>query len=283
MPPTSGPRSASARSFQNLGLMQRRDGGDERAGRAAPVAPATASRDVLAPAVAARAGRAGAARSGPRRARPSSASRPTPTGSCATSPSPRPASSRSPPSSPRRRGSCSSTSRPPVSTSPRCGRLPSRSSPPSAPTGTTVVVVAHDVEFVMRVCDHVYVLAEGSVLFDGPPARGAVEPRRRRGLPRDGRHDDVLTRRRTSRGGYTKAPILRDVDLEVGAARDRRLLRPQRRRQDDAAAGAVAAPCPSCSGADRRSATGASTGLRPGRGRSSAWPTCPRVVTSSSR
>jgi branched-chain amino acid transport system ATP-binding protein len=38
--------------------------------------------------------------------------------------------------------------------------------------GATVLVVAHDVDFVMRVCDHVYVLAEGALLFDGTP--GAV-------------------------------------------------------------------------------------------------------------
>jgi len=35
--------------------------------------------------------------------------------------------------------------------------------------GATVLVVAHDVDFVMRVCDHVYVLAEGRLLFDGTP------------------------------------------------------------------------------------------------------------------
>lgn len=42
--------------------------------------------------------------------------------------------------------------------------------------GTTVLVVAHDVEFVMRVCDHVYVLAEGRRLFDGPPAAVRSNP-----------------------------------------------------------------------------------------------------------
>lgn len=36
--------------------------------------------------------------------------------------------------------------------------------------GTTVLLVAHDVRFVMDLCDHIYVLAEGSMLFDGPPA-----------------------------------------------------------------------------------------------------------------
>jgi branched-chain amino acid transport system ATP-binding protein len=36
--------------------------------------------------------------------------------------------------------------------------------------GTTILLVAHDVRFVMGVCDHVYVLAEGKLLFEGPPA-----------------------------------------------------------------------------------------------------------------
>ena len=36
-------------------------------------------------------------------------------------------------------------------------------------SGTTMLVVAHDVGFVMRVCDYVYVLAEGRLLFDGEP------------------------------------------------------------------------------------------------------------------
>jgi branched-chain amino acid transport system ATP-binding protein len=36
--------------------------------------------------------------------------------------------------------------------------------------GTTILVIAHDVGFVMDLCDHVYVLAEGRVLAEGPPA-----------------------------------------------------------------------------------------------------------------
>jgi ABC-type branched-subunit amino acid transport system ATPase component len=35
--------------------------------------------------------------------------------------------------------------------------------------GTTILVIAHDVGFVMSMCDHVYVLAEGRVLTEGPP------------------------------------------------------------------------------------------------------------------
>ena len=43
-------------------------------------------------------------------------------------------------------------------------------------SGTTILVVAHDVGFVMRVCDDVYVLAEGKVLFHGPPAEVQSHP-----------------------------------------------------------------------------------------------------------
>jgi branched-chain amino acid transport system ATP-binding protein len=36
--------------------------------------------------------------------------------------------------------------------------------------GTTILVIAHDVGFVMNLCDRVYVLAEGKVLAEGAPA-----------------------------------------------------------------------------------------------------------------
>ena len=35
--------------------------------------------------------------------------------------------------------------------------------------GTTILVIAHDVNFVMGLCDHVYVLAEGTLLAQGRP------------------------------------------------------------------------------------------------------------------
>lgn len=43
-------------------------------------------------------------------------------------------------------------------------------------SGTTILVVAHDVRFVMDICDHVYVLMEGRLLFDGPPATVQRQP-----------------------------------------------------------------------------------------------------------
>lgn len=42
--------------------------------------------------------------------------------------------------------------------------------------GTSMLVVAHDVGFVMRTCDHVYVLAEGQLLTHGEPAAVQADP-----------------------------------------------------------------------------------------------------------
>jgi branched-chain amino acid transport system ATP-binding protein len=43
--------------------------------------------------------------------------------------------------------------------------------------GTSMLVVAHDVGFVMRTCDYVYVLAEGRLLTHGTPADVQTDPR----------------------------------------------------------------------------------------------------------
>jgi branched-chain amino acid transport system ATP-binding protein len=42
--------------------------------------------------------------------------------------------------------------------------------------GATTLVVAHDVRFVMRACDYVYVLAQGRVLSHGTPAEVQQDP-----------------------------------------------------------------------------------------------------------
>jgi ABC-type branched-subunit amino acid transport system ATPase component len=42
--------------------------------------------------------------------------------------------------------------------------------------GTTVLLVAHDVRFVMTLCDHVYVLSGGRLLAEGPPLEVQVHP-----------------------------------------------------------------------------------------------------------
>jgi branched-chain amino acid transport system ATP-binding protein len=42
--------------------------------------------------------------------------------------------------------------------------------------GTTILVIAHDVGFVMGLCDHVYVLAQGRLLAEGPPSAIQDDP-----------------------------------------------------------------------------------------------------------
>jgi branched-chain amino acid transport system ATP-binding protein len=42
--------------------------------------------------------------------------------------------------------------------------------------GTTILVIAHDVSFVMGLCDHVYVLAEGQLLAEGRPEDVQSDP-----------------------------------------------------------------------------------------------------------
>ena len=43
--------------------------------------------------------------------------------------------------------------------------------------GTTILVIAHDVSFVMGLCDHVYVLAQGQLLAEGAPETVQNDPR----------------------------------------------------------------------------------------------------------
>jgi len=43
-------------------------------------------------------------------------------------------------------------------------------------SGTTILVIAHDVGFVMGLCDHVSVLAQGQLLAEGPPAAVQDDP-----------------------------------------------------------------------------------------------------------
>jgi branched-chain amino acid transport system ATP-binding protein len=43
-------------------------------------------------------------------------------------------------------------------------------------TGATLLVIAHDVRFVMDLCEHVYVLSQGALLAEGPPAAVQHDP-----------------------------------------------------------------------------------------------------------
>ena len=50
--------------------------------------------------------------------------------------------------------------------------------------GTTVILVEHNLEQVMRVCRRIAVLNAGAIVSDGAPARGDGRPDRARGLCR---------------------------------------------------------------------------------------------------
>ena len=43
--------------------------------------------------------------------------------------------------------------------------------------GVSVLLVAHDVRFVTQVCERLYVLANGELLFEGSPADAQRDPR----------------------------------------------------------------------------------------------------------
>ena len=43
-------------------------------------------------------------------------------------------------------------------------------------SGTTILVIAHDVSFVMELCDYVYVLAQGQLLAEGGPQHVQQDP-----------------------------------------------------------------------------------------------------------
>ena len=131
-------------------------------------------------------------------------------------------------------------------------------SAPSARRGTAMLLVDHDVDLVLSVCDHVYVLDFGAVIAEGPPDADPGRPGGRRRLPRhDARHrgGDGMTERDAavaapdepearpsgssagaSRGGRGATVVFRDLDLDVQAGQRARPARPERRRQDDAAA-----------------------------------------------
>ena len=86
--------------------------------------------------------------------------------------------------SPSRRRSCSSTSRPPASTTrsrwsscASCKGIRDR-------VGCGVLLIDHDLHFVMALCERMYVLDAGRVIAAGTPAEVQGRPARRRGLPR---------------------------------------------------------------------------------------------------
>ena len=107
--------------------------------------------------------------------------------------------------------------------------------------GIGIIVVDHNMHFLMPLADTVVVMASGRVLASGTPARRAGQRVRHRLVPRD---RDGLGSSRMARSGdlltSTTSPCASDrrsasasVSVEVERRRDHRHPRRQRRRQDD--------------------------------------------------
>ena len=118
----------------------------------------------------------------------------------------------------------------------------------------------------MSICNYMYVLDFGSLIFEGTAAEVAASPDRAGGLSRLHRRDvhrgaggntvsatchRIQRPRPTSRAalevdglttGYGRTVVVRDVSLSVPGRWHHRPARAERRRQDDAAAGGVRIP-----------------------------------------
>ena len=100
-----------------------------------------------------------------------------------------------------------------------------------------------------RVCDYIYVLDFGAADLRRHAGRGARAarscgpPTSAIGRPSAGRRE-LREARAGVTAGYGDTTVLRDVDLVRAARVGRRPARPERRRQDHAAAGGVGPPAP---------------------------------------
>ena len=63
-----------------------------------------------------------------------------------------------------------------------------------AELGASLLVIEHDMPFVMSISDRVYCLETGTIIAEGPPDRGAPRPPRRRLVPRHRRAGDPALR-----------------------------------------------------------------------------------------
>ena len=128
-----------------------------------------------------------------------SASRRTPTSGPTRSRPASPGCSSWPAAWPATRSCCCSTSRRRARTRPRPRRSASCSAT-SRPRAAAILMVEHDMDLVMSVCDEIHVLDFGEVIATGTPAEVRSDPRGAAGLPR------LLRRRRTTRPAPTCSP-----------------------------------------------------------------------------
>jgi len=107
-----------------------------------------------------------------------------------------------------------------------------------ADTGTSVVLVDHDLSFVLEQCDRVVVLDFGCIIADGAPAVvrndpavmaayvGVAGARTAPPRPADGSAPQTALSVHGMSAGYGGSPVVADVDLEVGAGEIVALLGP---------------------------------------------------------
>ena len=101
--------------------------------------------------------------------------------------------------------------------------------------GVTILLVEHDMEFVMGLADRMVVMDFGEKLAEGAPAADAVPIRRCR-KPISGASRDSDLEVENFSVAYGKVEAVRGVSL-AWRGQDRHRHRPERRRQDDVARG----------------------------------------------
>ena len=105
--------------------------------------------------------------------------------------------------------------------------------------GMSILLVEHDMDFVMGLADRIVVMEFGTKLIEGTPDEVQAEPGGARRLPRDGAlsamAEPCSSKSRDLHAGYGRAEVLHGLDLTAGAGPGRHRDRPQRRRQVDPA------------------------------------------------
>ncbi len=106
----------------------------------------------------------------------------------------------------------------------------------AAERGITILLIEHDMDLVMALCDPVIVMSEGRPLARRAARRRAPRPARARGVsggaPRARAREPVSVEGVSA--GYEQMEILHDVSIEVRPGEIVTLIGPERRRQVDA-------------------------------------------------